>query len=452
MFKRTLYNIGIALDAIKTNKLKSSLTGLGIMFGVSAVISMLAIGSGAKQEILKQIETLGSNNIVVEARYKDDKQEGDGEEENSNNGPESKKFTPGLNRNDYKAIKKIVPQLHKISPEIILNSQVIYRNERIQGQCIGVSNDYFDIYSLKLKKGVFFNSTQVKEGQPVCILGGELAKRLFRSTNPIGKSVKFGSVWLEVIGILGKEKVSNINTDKYGFSNLNSAIFVPDKTLLLRMMDRKRVNFTPSRSEGFRFFGGGFIINDQKGEETNYHQFDRIIVKVKNSAKLSSTAALIDRILKRRHNEIQDYEIIVPELLMKQKQEANEMFNFVLGAIAGISLLVGGIGIMNIMFATVMERIREIGIRMATGAKKKDIMEQFLIEAVFISLIGGILGILLGIGLSESIKNLTEIETHVTVGSVLLSFIVSVSVGIIFGYSPAKIAAEKDPIESLRHE
>jgi putative ABC transport system permease protein len=452
MFKRTLYNIGIALDAIKTNKLKSSLTGLGIMFGVSAVISMLAIGSGAKQEILKQIETLGSNNIVIDARYEENKQEGDEEEENSSNGQESKKFTPGLNRIDYEAIKEIVPGLHKISPEIILNSQIIYRDKRMQGQCIGVSNDYFDIYNMELNKGVFFNSMQIRNGQPVCILGGDLAGKLFRSDSPIGKAVKFGSVWLEVIGILEKERVSNINTEKYGFNNLNNAIFVPDKTLLLRMMDRKRVSFTPSRSEGYRISGGGFFISDQQSDEKNYHQFDRIIVKVENSSKLSSTADLIDRILKRRHNQIKDYEIIVPELLIKQKQEANEMFNFVLGAIAGISLLVGGIGIMNIMFATVMERIREIGIRMAIGAKKKDIMEQFLIEAVFISLIGGVLGIFLGLGLSESIKNLTDIDTHVTVGSVLLSFIVSASVGIIFGYSPAKIAAEKDPIESLRHE
>ena len=147
-----------------------------------------------------------------------------------------------------------------------------------------------------------------------------------------------------------------------------------------------------------------------------------------------------------------DYEIIVPELLLQQKQEANEMFNFVLGAIAGISLLVGGIGIMNIMFATVMERIREIGIRMAIGAKKLDIMQQFLVEAVFISLIGGILGIILGVGLSRIIASFTEIETHVTLSSVLIAFIVSVTIGIIFGYSPAQKAAEKDPIESLRHE
>jgi putative ABC transport system permease protein len=180
--------------------------------------------------------------------------------------------------------------------------------------------------------------------------------------------------------------------------------------------------------------------------------YDRIIVKVNNTEQLRNTAELIRRILQRRHNGLQDFEIIVPELLLKQKQETRRIFNIVLGAIAGISLLVGGIGIMNIMFATVMERIREIGIRMAIGAKKKDVLVQFLTEAILISLIGGVLGVILGISIAGSIEKITEIQTKVTFISVFLAFLVSVSVGIIFGYAPARKAARKDPVESLRHE
>lgn len=452
MFKRSLYNIEIALDSIKTNKLKSSLTGLGIMFGVSAVISMLAIGSGAKQQILEQMETIGANNIVIEAVYQGGSEEENQDEEGGDGESGQKKFTPGLNELDYQAIKDIVPTVSKISPEVIINAQVIYKTKRFQGTTIGISNDYLDIYNFQLQDGEFFNRYQTSRGLPVCIIGGKLANRLFSTSDPIGQAIKFGNVWLEIIGVLENEQLTNINTDKYGFNNLNETIFVPRNTLILRMMDRKKVNFTPSEGVNFSFSGGFFTMSDAEGGKNNYHQYDRIIVKVGNSSELASTADLIDRILIRRHNGVKDYEIIVPELLLKQKQEANEMFNIVLGAIAGISLLVGGIGIMNIMFATVMERIREIGIRMAMGAKKVDIMEQFLIEAVFISLLGGILGIFVGIGIASSISQLTEIDTHITAASVLVAFGVSVSIGIAFGYSPAKKAAEKDPIESLRYE
>ena len=175
-------------------------------------------------------------------------------------------------------------------------------------------------------------------------------------------------------------------------------------------------------------------------------------MKVEDASGLGTTAQLVERILSRRHNGVNDFNIVVPEILLRQKQETKEIFNFVLGAIAGISLLVGGIGIMNIMFATVMERIREIGIRMAIGAKKKDILVQFMTEAVSISLIGGLVGIVLGVTISGVIERLTDIQTIVTLGSILVAFLVSVTVGVIFGYSPARRAASKDPIESLRHE
>ncbi|MFW6096349.1 MAG: ABC transporter permease [Bacteroidota bacterium] len=450
MLKRSLHNIEIALESIKTNKLKSVLTALGILFGVSAVISMMAIGNGARQHILKQMETIGANNIVIEGIAKNEQEKND-KEENENNNNSKVQFSPGLNTKDYQSIMSVVPTIEKISPEIIAESTITYSNKKTEGKCIGVSNDYFDIYNLTLETGNYFNEKQAVEGQAVCILGGSIATQLFSNTNPIGKYIKFDNVWLKVIGIIGTRNLHNIDIEEYGFNNLNEAIFVPHNTVIRRLIDRHKVNFTPSQgSSGSR---GHFITTKRNNDENqNYHQFDRIIIKVNDSKDLRPTASLTDRILERKHNNVEDYKIIIPELLIKQKQEANEMFNFVLGAIAGISLLVGGIGIMNIMFATVLERIREIGIRMAIGAKKVDIMEQFLIEAIFISLIGGILGIILGVSFAWTINRFTDIETYVTLSSILIAFFVSVATGIIFGYTPAKRAAENDPIESLRHE
>ncbi|MFP4048200.1 MAG: ABC transporter permease [Bacteroidales bacterium] len=450
MLKRSLHNIEIALESIKTNKLKSILTALGILFGVSAVISMMAIGNGARQHILKQMETIGANNIVIEGIAKNEQEKND-KEENENNNNSKVQFSPGLNTKDYQSIMSVVPTIEKISPEIIAESTITYSNKKTEGKCIGVSNDYFDIYNLTLETGNYFNEKQAVEGQAVCILGGNIATQLFSNTNPIGKYIKFDNVWLKVIGIIGTRNLHNIDIEEYGFNNLNEAIFVPHNTVIRRLIDRHKVNFTPSQgSSGSR---GHFITTKRNNDENqNYHQFDRIIIKVNDSKDLRPTASLTDRILERKHNNVEDYKIIIPELLIKQKQEANEMFNFVLGAIAGISLLVGGIGIMNIMFATVLERIREIGIRMAIGAKKVDIMEQFLIEAIFISLIGGILGIILGVSFAWTINRFTDIETYVTLSSILIAFFVSVATGIIFGYTPAKRAAENDPIESLRHE
>ncbi|MFP4041937.1 MAG: ABC transporter permease [Bacteroidales bacterium] len=450
MLKRSLHNIEIALESIKTNKLKSVLTALGILFGVSAVISMMAIGNGARQHILKQMETIGANNIVIEGIAKNEQEKND-KEENENNNNSKVQFSPGLNTKDYQSIMSVVPTIEKISPEIIAESTITYSNKKTEGKCIGVSNDYFDIYNLTLETGNYFNEKQAVEGQAVCILGGNIATQLFSNTNPIGKYIKFDNVWLKVIGIIGTRNLHNIDIEEYGFNNLNEAIFVPHNTVIRRLIDRHKVNFTPSQGSSGR--RGHFITTKRNNDENqNYHQFDRIIIKVNDSKDLRPTASLTERILERKHNNVEDYKIIIPELLIKQKQEANEMFNFVLGAIAGISLLVGGIGIMNIMFATVLERIREIGIRMAIGAKKVDIMEQFLIEAIFISLIGGILGIILGVSFAWTINRFTDIETYVTLSSILIAFFVSVATGIIFGYTPAKRAAENDPIESLRHE
>jgi putative ABC transport system permease protein len=223
--------------------------------------------------------------------------------------------------------------------------------------------------------------------------------------------------------------------------------------MLLRYQNRALVASRIKGSEGMVNFGWfAFSYNPGQNTANNYHQLDRIIVQVNQSEELSPSTEILARLMLRRHEEVKDFEITVPELLLKQEQRTKDVFNFVLGAIAGISLLVGGIGIMNIMFASVMERIKEIGTRLAIGAQKKDIVVQFLAEAVLISVIGGIIGVIMGIVSSYLVTRFADIPTVVTPSSVILAFAVSATVGVIFGYSPAKRASEKDPIESLRYE
>jgi len=451
--KRYFHDIEIAIEALLANKLKSGLTALGILFGVAAVISMLAIGQGAQQEIIEQIELIGSNNIIVEAQHRDKTSKEESSGTSSDDGREEKKrYSPGLSLDDLEALQTIVPVLNHASPEILLESEIIYRDQSLQGNCIGVTKDYFNIYNFKLSAGTLFSQLQQKEGKRVCIIGSGIASRLFPGEDPVGQSIKFGGVWLKVVGLLQREEVASEALREYGFNDVNASVFVPAKTLILRIMNRKLLGSRPSSGNQVVVSGGVVSVTSGEAQQKGYHQLDKIVMKVEDASRLAATAELVERILTRRHNGVKDFSIVVPEILLRQKQETKEIFNFVLGAIAGISLLVGGIGIMNIMFATVMERIREIGIRMAIGAKKKDILVQFMTEAVLISLIGGLLGIGLGLSISGAIERLTEIQTIVTVGSILVAFLVSVTVGVIFGYSPARRAASKDPIESLRHE
>ena len=453
---RYLHNIEIALEALLANKLKSALTALGILFGVAAVISMIAIGRGAKQEIMNQMELIGASNIIVEA-YVPERSGNEGQDSNESQQGQDKKeeeirFSPGLDMQDLRSLRTIVPNLEYTSPEVILNSNIIYRDRSMSGNCIGISNDYFNIYHFALAGGRYFSDLQQRQGKRVCIIGSNVNSRLFSQKDAIGAHLKFGGVWLKVVGVLEKEPVTSETISEYGFNNVNASIYIPDRTFILRIKNRKILHHKPRASRSGQPAGVPLRIHERGNEKNNYHQLDRIIMKVKNSDQLAQTAQLTERILTRRHNGMKDFQVIVPEMLLQQKQETKEMFNFVLGAIAGISLLVGGIGIMNIMFATVMERIREIGIRLAMGAKKKDILVQFMSEALMISLAGGLLGIGVGWGMSGLIEKIAGIQVQVTLGSILVAFLVSATVGVVFGYSPAKRAAEKDPIESLRYE
>lgn len=455
MFSRYFHDIEIAIESLLSNKLKSILTALGIIFGTAAVISMLAIGNGAQQEILEQIKMVGVNNIVI-TPIQD--LTGEGENDNSSgddsNGETKKdKFSPGLTMKDVKAIKDIVPSVKRITPEVVANSFVVQNGKRVPAKVIGVDNDYFSVYNINLEKGQFFNDFQVENGIPVCVIGANISAKVFSNTDPVNQYLKFGHVWLKVIGVIEMTDVNLSAADNAGVNVVNDNVYIPVQTMLLRYKNRALIN-SKSLSGGSSFFGGWFFSFSGSQEKTtsNYHQLDKIIVQVEETEQLTSTTEILSRMMLRRHMDVKDFEITVPELLLKQQQRTKDIFNIVLGAIASISLIVGGIGIMNIMFATVMERIKEIGIRLALGAKKADIIAQFLSEAILISVSGGLIGVFLGLLFSKLITKFADILTIVSPGSIIVAFGVSAIIGIIFGISPAKRAADKDPIESLRYE
>jgi putative ABC transport system permease protein len=313
---------------------------------------------------------------------------------------------------------------------------------------------------MPLEDGYCFNALQEEDGSAVCVIGANIRARFFPQSSPINQYRKFGAIWLKVIGVLERNQINVSASTNTGVNVTNDNIYIPVKTYLMRFNNRAVAQ--TKRSEATMRMGGrgggGMMIISSSSESTsttsnvNTNQLDKIVVQVKETQDLTASVEIISRMLERRHNQTMDFEITVPELLLKQQQRTKEVFNIVLGAIAGISLLVGGIGIMNIMFATVMERIKEIGTRMAIGAKKMDIVMQFLSEAVFISVTGGLIGIILGVVASKLITHFTGILTIMSISSIFVSFFVSASIGIIFGYSPAKRASERDPIESLRYE
>jgi putative ABC transport system permease protein len=460
MFKfilRYFHDIEIAVESIVSNKLKSMLTALGIIFGVAAVIAMLAIGKGAKQEIMEQMKMVGVNNIIINPVIPDKASStAEGEKQ-------QKKFSRGLDLLDVDAIKETLPSVKRISPEISFNSTAMLNGVKYTAKLVGVSNDYFYLYNLPLVGGAFFNSFQEENGIQVCIIGANIRAKFFSKIDPLGQYIKFNGIWLKVIGVLQKTNVSLTGFEEKGVNVYNDNIYIPIQTMLLRYQNRALLNTKlVSEATSMQFFGGGpgggmsrVVVSSSDASsdtETNYNQLDRIVVQVSETEQLQPTTEILSRMLTRRHTGVKDFEITVPELLLKQQQRTKDIFNIVLGAIASISLIVGGIGIMNIMFASVMERIKEIGTRMAIGAKKMDIVVQFLSEAVLISVSGGFIGVFFGVIMAKLIEQIAGIMTIVSFFSVFIAFGVSAAVGVIFGYSPAKRASEKDPIESLRHE
>src|SRR5256884_131105 len=293
-------------------------------------------------------------------------------------------------------------------------------------------------------------------GLPVAIIGLGVRSRFFTTEDPIGKPLKVGSNWVTVIGVLADRRVSTQTTQKLGIRDVSMDVYVPARTLLLRFRNRAQLTQrdieTAARSFTFVSADSAPESEADRQERLNRNQLDRIIVRVSDSKLVPSVASVVQRMLARRHNSVVDFEITVPELLLKQEQRTKTIFNVVLGAIASISLVVGGIGIMNIMLASVLERIREIGVRRAVGATRRDILLQFLSEAVLISVAGGVAGILVGGGLSAAIQRFAGIQTIVSYLSVVVAFGVSFTVGLAFGIMPAHRAARQDPVVCLRYE
>ena len=453
--KRYLHDILIAVEAIMTNRLKSILTALGIIFGVAAVISMMAIGKGAEQEILEQIKMVGVNNIVITPSSFSLSKGGSDE---SNGQPGAKKFSKGLTLLDVEAIKQILPTIEKISPVITFNYSALLDGKSKPVVLEGIENHYFDLFNMQIAQGNRFNTSQIEKGQPVCVIGNNIKEQFFRQDNPIGKYIKCGQIWLKIIGVIEQRDFTASASDELGISSSDNKIFIPVQTMLLRFKNRSLVRADEVLKANQKGGGNGMVVifggPEQKDEpvdtDNNLNQLDKIIVQVKETEQLNQSATLIKRMLLRRHSELFDFEVTIPELLLKQQQKTKNIFNIVLGVIAGISLIVGGIGIMNIMLASVLERIREIGVRQAIGAKQKDIIAQFLAESTLISLTGGIIGIILGVVLSRVITAMFDIKTIVSIFSIVIAFGVSVIVGITFGYLPAKKASENDPVVSLR--
>ena len=440
-----------ALEAVRHNKLRASLTSLGILFGVASVIAMLAIGKGAEQEILEQMRLLGSNNIMITPLV--EQSEGAVEEEKQK---QAKKFTPGLSYADAQAIARIIPSVDVVSAEVVLNTNLSREGYRRTGKLVGVDTTYFRLTNLELGQGGWFNALQVERGLPVAVIGSGVRSRFFTAEDPLGKRLKVGETWVTVVGVLTDRRISELTTERLGIRDANMDVYVPVQTMLRRFRDRSQVTQQEIEAAGrevtFTTADSGQETEEQRSERLNRNQIDRIIVRVADSRAVPGTADVLRRMLTRRHNTVVDFEITVPELLLKQEQRTKTIFNVVLGAIASISLVVGGIGIMNIMLASVLERIKEIGVRRALGATRKDILYQFLSEAVLISVAGGVAGIIVGFALSFGIEQFADIKTIVSFVSVAVAFGVSFTVGLAFGIIPAHRAAQQDPVVCLRYE
>ncbi len=447
-----VFSVRTAVVAVGHNRLRASLTSLGILFGVASVIAMLAIGKGAEREILEQMRLLGSNNVMITPLV--EQVEGPVEEQPAS---QVKRYSPGLTYADARAIAEGIPAVDAASAEIVLNTAITREGLRRSGKVVGVDTTYFRLTNLVLASGRWFGPQHVEHGLPVAIIGYGVRTRFFTTEDPLGKPLKVGDNWLTVVGVLEDRRLPEGSVQRLGIRDANMDVYVPVHTLLLRFRNRAQLTQRDielaSRPVTVTTTADANTESEERRQERlNRNQLDRIIVRVNDSKLVTAVAEIAQRMLARRHNTVVDFEITVPELLLRQEQRTRAIFNVVLGAIASISLLVGGIGIMNIMLASVLERIREIGVRRAVGATRKDVLFQFLSEAVLISVAGGVAGILVGAGFSAGIERFAGIQTIVSFLSVALAFGVSISVGLAFGIVPAYRAARQDPVVCLRYE
>ncbi len=406
----------MSLGSLIAHKLRTLLTMLGMIFGVGAVISMLSIGAGARQEALSFIETLGVNNVIVEAR----------EAANWQEMQERRKISPGLTFRDVRALSGNLPQVELISARKRYKPVKLFPSAANDVPIVmGVSPDFPRIGGLRIVAGRFFDASEEAEGAPVAVLGDGARRAILGSGDAVGQYIKVDDSWFRVIGVLSSQASYQTEVEGMQVEDRNLFIYIPLNAALLR------------------------LANSQSGFKD---EIDGIYLKLYDSKLSMETAAATRAILNATHRNAGDFSVVVPAGLLEEQRRTQNIFNFVMVAIAGISLLVGGIGIMNIMLATVLERTREIGIRRAIGARRVDIIRQFLLEATMISIAGGLMGIVFGFGLSRLIALTAGWSTIVSPVSIALAFTVSVSVGLVFGLYPARQAAQLDPIEAMRYE
>jgi putative ABC transport system permease protein len=429
-------SIRIGMAGILAHRIRSVLTALGIIFGVAAVIAMLSIGEGARLEALEQIRLMGINNIIITTR------------EHTTQTFEKAKanFSPGLTALDGEAISQICPDIEFVIPHWEKSTTALYMTEKQEVKLIGTTPNFLAGFGYKLSAGRFFDDAHMREQANVCVIGGDVKEALFKFNQPVGKSIKIDNQWFSIIGVMARQLAPSKKVENLDVRNLNIDVYIP-----LSTAQYKLVRYKSGSSASVTFRGGGVSVSDSRTPRPKM-ELDQLTVKLSSEARIDEMTSVVKRILARRHYGVNDYEVVVPEALVQQSQKTQQIFNVVMGAIASISLLVGGIGIMNIMLASVLERTKEIGIRRAVGATRSDVLGQFLFEALFISVVGGIIGIFIGWGLTSIITLYAGWRTVVSVPAIVLAFTVSAAVGIAFGYYPAKKAASQNPIESLRYE
>jgi putative ABC transport system permease protein len=417
--------IKIGIKNITLHKLRSLLTILGVVFGVASVIAMLAIGEGASYEAREKIKELGSQNIIIRSVQPP--------ETRATQEATTMIGVYGLVEKDYEMIKTI-PSVDLIVPTWEMKEEIRYMEKNVQGRIVCTYPEYKDVMNIGVEAGRFFINIDMELFKPYAVIGYSIKKSLFPAEDPIGKTITVRNYNFKVIGI-AKEKSLITGTTGFVAEDVNFDIYIP---------------FTTGRA-----YFGEFEITSKQGPimrwQRNWVKYHRFIVRVNDTDKILTTSSIIESILKANHKK-DDYEILVPLQLLLQAEHTKRIFNIVLGSIAAISLIVGGIGIMNIMLATVTERTREIGIRRAVGAKRKDIISQFLLETVILSSTGGFIGIILGILIPKLVTKFAGMTTVITWWSIVLSFSISVGVGITFGIYPARKAAYLDPIQALRYE
>jgi putative ABC transport system permease protein len=409
-------DLSFGFENLLLHKLRSLRTMLGIIFGVAAVIAMLSIGAGARQQVMAMIEQMGVRNVIVEAH----------EASAWEDLQQVRKLSLGLSLRDFRVIQSNVAGLVQGTPrKRFTPGRLVPKPQHDMPIVYGVGANYQQIGNLKVVEGRFFGDDENAHAASVAVLGQGAKASLFGQTDAVGQYIKVNEQWFHVVGIVGPQLSAPTANSDLPSQDLNNLIYVPLEAAMFRLEDSR----SPYKDE-----------------------IDGIYLQVSSSSDTIPTADVVRSLLNASHKDAGDFSVIAPAELLAQQKRTQHIFDLVMVAIASISLLVGGIGIMNIMLASILERTREIGIRRAMGARQKDVIRQFLVEAVLISLLGGLIGIAFGFGISRLIAWLAGWSTVTTVSSILLSFFFSVSVGLLFGIYPARKAARLDPVEAIRYE